>query len=125
MMARVPIFPRRLTVAVVSIVGGAAFLSGCSGSGSHAPSATVHTVEYRFEPPTLTVHKNAKVLVVNDGRVVHSWVLPQAGVGSAAIAPGASQTVDLSGVAPGTYSVICDQPGHARLGQIGSVTITP
>ena len=63
------------------------------------------------------------ILVANDGKVSHSWIIPKVGVGTQDLAPGQSRALDLSGIAPGTHRVTCDLPGHAQLGSVGTVTI--
>jgi uncharacterized cupredoxin-like copper-binding protein len=46
-----------------------------------------------------------------------------AGVGTAELRPGQSIRVSLKGIKPGTYTVYCDQAGHAQAGQVGTLTI--
>ena len=109
-------------------VAAAAGLGACGGTSAAAhkpPEATVQMVEYKFVPPNVTVHRNASVAIINDGTMVHSWVIPKAGVGTPGLAPGATEVLELSGIAPGTYGVLCDQPGHAQLGQVGTITVLP
>ena len=80
--------------------------------------------EFRFTPADITVARDSTVVLVNQGVQPHSWILDKAGVGTAAVQPGTSQTLDLGGVAAGSYRVFCDQPGHVAAGQVGRVTIT-
>lgn len=79
--------------------------------------------EYRFTPADIAVPGGASVTLVNQGALVHSWILQKAGVGTAGVAPGTTSQLDLSDVSPGRYVVFCDQPGHIAAGQIGTVTI--
>ena len=81
-------------------------------------------IDYGFDPTNLSVPKGSVITVVNEGKVPHSWIIPKVGVGSQDLPPGQSQDLDLSGIAPGTYHVTCDLPGHAALGSVGTVTIT-
>jgi plastocyanin len=116
--------PTFVVIAAALLVG---VLAGCSAKHATAappPSVVVHMTEYKFTPADITVPKDSVVLLVNDGQMAHSWVMPKAGVGTGDVQPGASQTLDLSGIAPGTYQVICDLPGHAKQGEVGTVTIT-
>ncbi len=116
---------RTLTAAVLLAVAALA-LVGCGGDDKAltAPSVTVHMGEFFYRPADLTVARNSALTVVNDGAVVHTWIVKGAGVGTAGLAPGASIIVDLKGIAPGTYTVFCDQPGHTQSGQTGTLTIT-
>jgi len=112
-----------LVVAAVAVV----VLTACGGDDAArtAPTATVHMGEFFYRPAELTVARNSALTVVNDGAVVHTWIVKGAGVGTAGLAPGQSIIVDLRGIEPGTYTVFCDQPGHTMSGQSGTLTITP
>jgi plastocyanin len=111
-----------LAVLVAAVAGG-----GCGGDdvARTAPSVTVHMGEFFYRPAELTVARNSALTVVNDGAVVHSWILKGAGVGTAGVAPGGSIIVDLRDIAPGTYAIFCDQPGHTQSGQAGTLIISP
>ena len=95
----------------------------CGDEEPDAPPATVRMGEFWYRPADVTVPRDGKVSVVNDGRVVHTWIVQGAGVGTTDIRPGRSVVLDLEGIPPGTYSVYCDQPGHAEAGQGGRITI--
>jgi plastocyanin len=110
-----------LVAAVVVAVVGAC--SGTPATRSGPLAGKVRMIDYGFDPTNLTVPKNSMVWIVNDGKVPHSWIIPKVGVGTQDLAPGQSQELDLSGIAPGTYNVTCDLPGHAQLGSVGTVTI--
>ncbi len=81
--------------------------------------------EYFYQPADVVVPRNSKITIVNEGSLVHSWVVKGAGVGTAGLPPGQSIIVFLAAVPPGTYTIYCDQPGHTQLGQAGILTITP
>jgi plastocyanin len=111
-----------LAGAVAAVLFGAC--SAASSTAARAPVAKVRMLDYGYDPTNLTVPKDAMIWVVNVGKVPHSWIIPKVGVGTQDLAPGQSQDLDLSGIAPGTYHVTCDLPGHAQLGSVGTVTIT-
>jgi plastocyanin len=109
-------------------VAGLVLATGCGGTSSAAhPSAatTVHMAEYSYTPGDLTVPANSKLTVINDGKLIHTYILQGIGRGTADVQPGSRATLELTGVAPGTYHVFCDQPGHTANGQSGTITITP
>jgi plastocyanin len=118
---------RPLAVAAALVVVIALALTGCGSDDIQYadPVATVHMGEFFYRPAELTVPRNSAVTVVNDGAVVHSWILKGPGVGTAGIAPGGSIIVDLRDIPPGTYPIFCDQEGHTQAGQSGTLTITP
>jgi plastocyanin len=111
-----------LALAVVTVLG----LSACGGDDAKvaAPPNTVRMGEFYYRPADITVAAGAEVTVVNDGTVIHNWIVKGAGVGTAELRPGQSIIVSLKGIKPGTYTVYCDQPGHAEAGQVGTLTIT-
>lgn len=111
---------------LVAAAVAALALTACGGDDARqsTPAATVHMTEFSYSPAELTVPKNSTINVVNDGTVVHTWIVKGAGVGTAGVPPHQSILVDLKDVAPGTYTVYCDQPGHTEQGQSGKLTIT-
>ena len=111
------------SAAVVILVALGAAACGGDPAPSKAPAATVHLGEYYYRPAELTVALKSKVTLVNDGTLVHTWIVKGAGVGTAAIAPGQTVVLDLADVPPGTYMVYCDQPGHTQMGQMGTLTV--
>jgi plastocyanin len=116
----------RLAVAAIVAAVVVVLAAACSATPTAAPTALagrVRMIDYGFDPANLTVPRNSMIWVVNGGKVPHSWIIPKVGVGTQDLAPGQSQELDLSGIAPGTYSVTCDLPGHAQLGSVGTVTI--
>jgi len=103
-------------------------IAGCGGTSSAAhPSAatTIQMAEYSYAPADLTVPLNTKLTVINRGTLIHTYILRGIGRGTAEVQPGRQVTLDLAGVAPGTYPVFCDQVGHTEKGQSGLITITP
>jgi plastocyanin len=81
--------------------------------------------EYSYTPANLTVPANTKLTVINDGKLTHTYILRGIGRGTADVQSGKRVTLDLAGVASGTYQVFCDQPGHTENGQSGTITIAP
>jgi plastocyanin len=111
-----------------AVLAGLVLTAGCGGvsPAAHPSAATmVHMAEYSYTPANLTVPLNAKLTVINDGTLTHTYILSGVGRGTADVQPGKRVTLDLAGVAPGTYRVFCDQAGHTEKGQSGTLTITP
>ena len=114
---------RRAFVALWAGAVATIALPAC-GSDPSGPAATVAMREYSYDPVDLSIPRDSKVLIVNEGTEVHNWIIKEAGVGTAALRPGTRFVLDLKGVKPGRYIVYCDQAGHAQLGQTGTVTIS-
>ncbi|MGE5590725.1 MAG: cupredoxin domain-containing protein [Bacillota bacterium] len=111
---------------------------GSSGSGTDripqeparpdAPrvEASVSIKEWKMEPASLAVSAGSRLVLTirNDGASPHHFVIPTLGLHIENLAPGASKTVELNADKAGAYPYFCDIPGHAQLGQQGTLTIT-
>ena len=117
---------RPLAVAILVALAALA-LGGCGGDDEQVAGAarTVRMGEFFYQPADITVPVDSEVTVVNDGAVIHNWIVKGAGVGTAELRSGQSIIVSLKGIKPGTYTVYCDQAGHVEAGQVGTLTITP
>ena len=109
-----------LVVASVAIV-----FTGDDGSGSAAtPAATIDLSEFALTPAAVTVPAGGTLEVTNGGSVAHNLAVGGTDIATADLAAGASETLDLSSLAPGDYEVICSIPGHADAGMSGTLTVT-
>jgi plastocyanin len=121
----------------------ALFVVACSDDGQRS-SATlddepepvvVLAEEYRFVPATLSTLRTPVVRLDNVGALAHTWnviaepvesefeITLGATLAAAHTDPGQSATVDLAGLAPGTYQIVCAIPGHFSLGMIGELVL--
>jgi plastocyanin len=116
----------RILLSMAAFAVLCSMVAGACGKdeGGGSAAVTVRMGEYYYQPAQMTVPKDAKVTLVNDGALVHNWILKEAGVGTGRVAPGQSAVLDLDGVPPGNYMVYCDEPGHVAAGQTGTLTIT-
>lgn len=113
-----------IAVAVIAVFGLAGLVaivaSGGSdddGGGDEAATTSVSMVEMAFSPDPITVDvADARLEVVNDGAVRHSFVVPDLGKGTPDLGPGQKLVVDLTDQAPGEYYAYCDVPGHREAG---------
>jgi nitrite reductase (NO-forming) len=98
-----------------------------SATTAEAPAAEgvatseVSLVDFAIEPPELTVPADTVLQVANDGAVVHNLAVEN--VSSDMFDPGASGELDLTGLAPGSYTMICEVPGHEAAGMTGTIVI--
>lgn len=100
-------------------------------SGGAAPSAAagadagialeVSMGEFFIDPANASVAAGAALEVVNDGAIVHNLAVD--GVATEMLGGGASATLDLSGLDAGTYTMICEVPGHEAAGMKGTLVI--
>jgi uncharacterized cupredoxin-like copper-binding protein len=123
---------RALQVLIGGLAVSSLLLAGC-GQGSEAAPAegpvinVAGTDTMRFEPETVTVKAGEAVTISfkNKGVIVHDY-----------ISQGAERNVKLANVLggreaqgvfkaskPGTYAVICQQPGHREAGMVGKIVV--
>ena len=117
-----------------ALVALAIGLTGCGGSagataaGGDAPGTTVVGLDsMRFNPDTITVKAGTAVKLTfrNGGILPHDL-----------ITEGADQNVRLTNITggragsgtflaskPGTYAVVCVQPGHKEAGMVGKIVV--
>jgi plastocyanin len=108
-------------LAALGIIVVVAKDDGASTTTSSAPVA-VSMTEFKFSPATVSVPTGGQLIVTNDGTMPHNLSV-EGGPSTRDLAPGASQTLDLSSLAPGTYPFICTISGHAGSGMTGTLTI--
>lgn len=87
-------------------------------------------------PAVLSIVESQSVQVRNQGRLAHTWTVVAVPVtaeidiaGSSVLAEGRvevgqSVSVDISGLLPGSYQVVCAIPGHFTLGMAGQLEIS-
>lgn len=61
--------------------------------------------------------------ITNAGSMAHDFQVVGTDVGTELLQPGQTATLDVSGLAPGNYEVICSVSGHKEAGMIGSLTV--
>lgn len=94
--------------------------------GAKRAEASVSIKEWKMDPANLSVAAGSRLVLTirNDGDSPHHFVIPGLSLHLVNIAPGATRTVELNVDKPGTYPYFCDIPGHAQLGQQGTLTVT-
>ena len=100
--------------------------SGASGgSGAAAPASVDVTVsEFRFSPLMITLPvEGGTINISNTGSAVHTFSVPELGLKSGDINPGATAQVKVGPVAAGMYNVLCEIAGHAANGMTASLMI--
>ena len=115
-----------------------AVLAAC-GPQQVAISATMS--EFAYSPPDWEVPANAQVslTLTNDGKVVHTWTLMEAGytvtppftaddnqhvLQAFQVDVDQVQTFTFSAPSdPGTYEIVCAEPGHLEAGMMGTLTV--
>jgi plastocyanin len=120
------------------------FFVGCADDPEATPVAVVDdgpapvvvlADEHQFVPATLSTRGPTSVRLDNIGALAHNWTILERPIeaegelssdivlASAEAEPGQSAVVDLDGLAPGSYQIICAIPGHFSAGMVGELVI--
>jgi plastocyanin len=117
--------------ALAAGIATVALLAACGGSTTPQPagSTKVTMTEYSFTPSSLTVPNGKVVLyLVNSGGSSHDMIIRGPSGANVArselISAGDSYVFTIAGIAAGSYTFICDQPGHEASGMRGTLTVT-
>jgi plastocyanin len=117
--------------ATAAAIGLGVLLAGCGGGGTAQPSGSIKVTmtEYHFEPSTISASAGQVVFyLVNAGTASHDMIIRDTGgnkvAGSDLISAGDSFVFTVSSINAGTYTFVCDQPGHEASGMKGTLTIT-
>ena len=92
------------------------------GAGGGGP-VTVELMDFMIMPDPITAPAGTTSLTVkNTGNSDHTLGVEDGPV-TDSIAPGGEAQLDISSLAPGTYTVICTVAGHKEAGMQGTLTI--
>jgi FtsP/CotA-like multicopper oxidase with cupredoxin domain len=110
--------------AVALVMGdGGGSSSGSPADGGAGP-ATVELSEFALTPASVSVAAGGSLEVVNGGTAPHNLSITGTDIATSDLAGGESETLDLSSLEPGDYTMICTIPGHEDAGMSGTVTVT-
>jgi uncharacterized cupredoxin-like copper-binding protein len=110
-------------------------LAGCTAGEAAAPAATsgrhlvvTGTDRMRFDPPSVQVRAGETVTLTlkNDGSLLHDLVTQGASLDAviASVPGGRQKSAPFRADTPGTYRIVCPQPGHTDAGMVGQVVVT-
>jgi FtsP/CotA-like multicopper oxidase with cupredoxin domain len=95
-----------------------------TASAGGAPPVTVMLSDLKIDPGTITASNGAGIDVMNMGAIEHNFAVEGTSFATPMVAPGKTVHLDLSGLAPGDYTVICQVPGHASAGMTAKLHVT-
>jgi plastocyanin len=92
-------------------------------AGGTANAVTIEAIDIAWNPKEVTISADTDVTVTvpNTGASLHTFVIEALGI-KIEIAPGETKEVVINAPA-GTYEFICDVPGHAPAGMVGTLTV--
>jgi len=121
-----------IAISAMLIVGLAiGIFALASGSGDTATTTTVFngtTVnvvlgDYVIQGNLTAPAGNIRIQAINQGGIVHNVGI-KGGPISGDMQPGKGFTLDVGNLAPGTYQLYCDIPGHVEHGMTANLVIT-
>ena len=92
-------------------------------TGALAGATQVTLSELTITPSSIAAPLNGKVVVVNSGQVAHNFNIEGTSIHTKDLQPGESATVDLKGLAKGSYTVFCAIPTHREGGMQATLVI--
>jgi len=120
--------PAQVLVVLVLLVGvGGAAGCGSDGSGSGVPGATftVHAKDNnKFDKAQYTAKAGDMTIgYTNDGQLLHTLLIE--GRPDFKLAVGRNQPTSSASItlAPGTYTLFCDVPGHREDGMVAKLSV--
>ncbi len=116
-----------ILVVPLMIVAGVAIWQhdGSSGAAAEVASSTVDLAlsEFSIDGPATVPAGDVTLRLANVGSVEHNVGVRELGVVSPTVAAGSSADLAVGELAPGTYELYCDIPGHAEAGMVSSLTV--
>ena len=93
-------------------------VAALGGSGTKVTLA-----EFSIDPSAITAAVGSTITVTNGGTVDHNFAIKDTSVRTKTLHAGESASVSLHGVKAGSYTVICEIPGHADSGMRATLTV--
>lgn len=92
------------------------------GGAAGGPVA-VSLTEFAIAPAPLTVAAGGSMAVTNDGTTTHDLTVDGQDIATPTLDAGGTADLDVSALAPGTYTVFCSIPGHRESGMEADITV--
>lgn len=95
-----------MLLATVALGTAACSSGGAPSCDTPTPATSIQMKDFSFVPACAQVSAGATITVTNDGEAIHSFTVKGTGVNQS-VEAGQSAQVDLAGIAPGIYAVVC------------------
>src|SRR5437763_13867072 len=86
------------------------------GAPAETPAAMVHLSDFKLEPAEIDATTGAGIDVMNMGATAHNLAVEGTALATPMIEAGKAGHLDVSSLAPGTYTLVCQVPGHREAG---------
>lgn len=97
--------------------------AGTAGTAA-ASTANVHLSEFAISPGSVRLASGGTLDVRNDGAAPHNVAIEGTDFISPMLAGGETAPLALTGLAAGTYTLICQVPGHSDAGMRSTLVVT-
>jgi manganese oxidase len=101
---------------------GSSSATAAAGAGAET-AAMVHLSDFKIEPNAVEATTGAGVDVMNMGAVQHNLAVEDTTLATPMIDSGSTGHLDLSSLSAGTYTLVCQVPGHKEAGMRASLTV--
>jgi len=115
------------TVAVIGlavVMSIAALVAADDGETAASTGASVMVSESEFKIDPATVGVGGSLHVMNNGTVVHNLAIEDTDLATPDIAAGGTETLALSDLETGSYTMYCTIPGHREAGMESTLQVT-
>ena len=119
--------PARVVGVTLMVLAALAF-SGCGGGAPSQPAGSIKVTmtEFKFDPSSIDAKAGKVTLyLVNSGTTAHDLVVKDSSGGVVAkskmVQSGDTTTLDIPNLPAGSYTILCDVPGHAESGMKGTL----
>ncbi len=93
-------------------------------AGKPAATASVHLSEFAITPASVTLASGGTLDVHNEGAVTHNVAIEGTDFMTPMLNAGGTAHLVLTGLAPGTYTLVCQVAGHADAGMKATLVVT-
>ena len=96
------------------------------GDESQVREITIEAEEYSYSTEGISVKKGEKVklILVNNGRMSHDFVVDDTDIATSLAGPGKSVSVEFTIEEAGSYTFYCSVGNHRALGMEGTLEVT-
>ena len=113
-----------LVAAIVAVTNDGGGGSSDGGEAAASGPVSVTLTEFSISPKSISVPKGGSLELKNEGKIAHNFQVTGTDVKSKDIEGGASETLDLSSLDPGSYEVFCAVPGHKDSGMTATLVVS-
>jgi FtsP/CotA-like multicopper oxidase with cupredoxin domain len=98
--------------------------TGSGGVDAAAPAtAMLHLSEFKIEADSVKIAQGGTLQLMNMGAAAHNVAVKGTDLASEMVAANGTGNLSLAGLAPGTYTMFCQVPGHEQAGMTAPLEV--